>query len=155
MKTIKALEINKPTRLRILVVGASGVGKTTVLRRICCETDIRNPNGHLVLLVIFIFTRFDELVAKACSDLEQEGLTGTAAHQGALARADQLLQTHVAKSMVAVDYPPVAYVSFTALHNPGSESVDLARWTLEILHDDPDFHNMALLPSGPRALLEK
>ncbi|KAG9023106.1 hypothetical protein FRB95_013556 [Tulasnella sp. JGI-2019a] len=181
MKRIEALAIYRPTRFRILIVGAIGVGKTTVLRKICRETEIRNPNGHPLaslespttfvsgavfmkwplfpgeleffeqvagnVLVIFIFTKFDELVAKAFSDLEQEGLTGTAAHQGASARADQLLQTHVVESMVTAVPFSVAYVSFTELHKPGNESVDLIRWTVEVLEDDPDLHKTASFTS--------
>ncbi|KAG9013031.1 hypothetical protein FRB94_004424, partial [Tulasnella sp. JGI-2019a] len=48
------MQTNKETttaHVRILIMGAASVGKTTILKKICSETEmpiVRNPEGDLI-----------------------------------------------------------------------------------------------------------
>ncbi|KAG8997033.1 hypothetical protein FRB93_000526 [Tulasnella sp. JGI-2019a] len=96
--------------------------------------------------------KLDGLELKAYRDLEAEGLTKEAAHQGMAARADKLLQMNFVKPIMDMPHPPVAYVSFKGTWKPGSRYRSIsAESSISFLLSKSDAH-LVTIPDPARSV---
>ncbi|KAF7345921.1 GTP-binding protein [Mycena venus] len=100
------------------------------------DEDFFNTYGTDKVPVIAIFTKFDGLVTEAYTDLLDDGSSKKEARNGAVKRAEELLETSFRKPLSEMRFPPSDYVRLDDMRKDTNNCNDLIATTAKALNDD-------------------